>query len=338
MMRRLAAATMLARKPSRRALFSLLAVPFFSFLAPLAPAAQATEVVNYGYIAPTAYYWDVFAASALGFDKREGIEIRPLRIGSASQSIQTLLSGSIDFLSTPTELAISAREKGGDVTILGGETARASFALVARPEIHQYSDLRGKIIGVTQVNEAVSTMVTLLLEKHGLKPGDYQMLALGGGPNRYAALTRGAIAATALSQPQDFRAAADGLKTLGYTYEAFEGAYIVIATRGEWAAQHPELTVKFLKAVVSGSRWLHDPANRARAIAILQAAINASEADATKSYDMYYGPTAVMATDLRLPDQDIQRYLTIRGSHDAPGRYIDRSYLKRALDALDASR
>ncbi|WP_315130048.1 ABC transporter substrate-binding protein [Achromobacter marplatensis] len=298
-----------------------------------ATAAPAQTVVKYGYIAPVAYYWDVFAAVAKGFDKEEGIVIEPLRIDSASQSVQTLLSGAVDVLSTPIELAVSAREKGGDVTLLGAQTARPAFALVSSPDVKRFEDLRGKSIGVTQVNEAVSTMLALLLEKHGVQRGEYQFIALGGGPTRYAALQRGAIAATALSQPQDFRAAKDGLNVLGYTYEAFDGAYIGLTARGNWLKAHEADTVKFLRAVVRGGRWVRDPAHRDEAIAILRKAIGGDADDATKTFDLYYGEQGIMARDLALGDQDIQRYLTLRGSKDSPDRYIDRRYIDQAVQA-----
>ena len=299
-----------------------------------ATAAMGQTVVKYGYIAPVAYYWDVFAAVAQGFDKDEGIAIQPLRIDSASQSVQTLLSGAVDVLSTPIELAISAREKGADVTLLGAQTARPAFALVATPETKRFEDLRGKTIGVTQVNEAVSTMLALLLEKHGVKRGEYQFIALGGGPTRYAALQRGAIAATALSQPQDFRAAKDGLNVLGYTYEAYEGAYIGVTARSDWLKSHDAETVKFLRAVVRGGRWVRDPANREEAIAVLRKAIGGDADDAARTYDLYYGKQSIMARDLALSDQDIQGYLTLRASKDTPGRYIERRYLEQAVQGL----
>lgn len=300
-----------------------------------APAATpAPLTVKYGYIAPVAYYWDVFAARALGYDREEGVSIDLLRVDSASQSVQTLLAGAVDVMSLPVELAVSAREKGADVQLIGAQTARPAFALVAGRDIKRYEDLRGKTIGVTQVNEAVSTMIALLLEKHGVKRSEYQLIALGGGPNRYAALLKGAIAATALSQPQDFLAAKDGLHVLGYTYDAFDGAYIGIAAQHGWTESHKQAVTGFLRATVRGGRWLRDPAHRQQAMDILRQAIGGDEQVAAQTYDLYYGPTTIMARDLAIKDTDVQRYLDLRGSHDTVSRYIDRSYLGQALQGL----
>ncbi|SDV48962.1 ABC transporter substrate-binding protein [Chitinasiproducens palmae] len=322
----------LARRRGRALRTLALALPLA-----MSGVAHAVETVNYGYIAPVAYYWDVFAAKALGFDREAGVDIRPMRIDSASQSVQTLLAGAVDILSTPAELAISAREKGADVTMIGAETARPSFTLVARPEIKNYADLRGKIIGVTQINEAVSTMIGLLLERHGLRRGDYQLLALGGGPTRYAALLRGAVAATALSQPQDFKAVGAGMHALGSTADVFESPYIVFATRGAWANQHRPATVGFLRAVARASRWLRDPNNRERALSILQQAIQASPEDASKTYALYLGKTPLLAPDLRLGTRDVTRYLTLRGSQAAPEPFVSPAFLDEALAGLPAA-
>ena len=72
-------------------------------------------------------------------------------------------------------------------------------------------------------------MIRLLLEKHGVKRSEYEFIALGGSPNRYAALTRGAVSATMLSPPFDFKAEADGMRRLGNAFEAFEGVGVVFA-------------------------------------------------------------------------------------------------------------
>lgn len=286
--------------------------------------------LTYGYISSTAYYWDVFAAIALGFAREEGLEVQAVRIDSASQAIQTLLTGAVNIVSVPAELVIAAGEKGGDVKAIGTETRRTSFSLVAQSDIRSYKDLKGKSIAVTQLNEAAATMVRLLLAKNGLGADDYQLVALGATPNRFAALQNGAVGAALLSQPVDFKAVADGKVKLGDTAEAFTGPYIVFAATGAWLKEKPEVAARFLRAARRGAQWLYDPKNKDQAVDILVQAIKSTPGDAAKTYDFYFGPDRVISPDLALSSADLKPYLDIRKSTDDPARYVDLTALEAA--------
>jgi ABC-type nitrate/sulfonate/bicarbonate transport system substrate-binding protein len=296
-----------------------------------AHAQDELPTVNWGYISSTAYYWDGFAAIERGFAQEEGVKINAIRIDSAAQAIQTLVTGAVDIVSVPAELVISSAEKGADVVAVANEVDRPSFALVGRPEIKSFEDLRGKSIAVTQLNEAVATMVRLQLAKHGVAEGEYDLVALGATPNRYAALTKGAVAAAVLSQPTDFKAVADGNNHLGYTFEAFDGNYLIFATTRTWAGDNKEALTRFLRATVRGSRWLYDTANRDAAIDILVKAIKATPEDAAKTYDLYFGSEEILTKDLELDPARLQPYLDLRGSGEKPERFVDLDYLKSAL-------
>ncbi|HZQ60864.1 MAG TPA: ABC transporter substrate-binding protein, partial [Casimicrobiaceae bacterium] len=138
-----------------------LAVACFAFCA----SAFAADKITWGHINATAFYWDVYAAVDQGFMAAQKLEIDPLRIDAASQSIQMLLTGAVDILSSNTELALKAIDKGADLVIIGNEAARVPWSLMARPEIKSMADLKGKIVGVTQLQDASTTMTQLLLEK-----------------------------------------------------------------------------------------------------------------------------------------------------------------------------
>ena len=90
------------------------------------------------------------------------------------------------------------------------------------------TDLRGKTIGVTQLQESTATMIRLMLEKHGIKRDEYKYIALGGSPNRYAALVRGAVVSHNAQPAIRLQGLADGMKRMGGAFEAFEGVGVVM--------------------------------------------------------------------------------------------------------------
>lgn len=295
-------------------------------------ADEPLKEVRWGHIASTAFYWDIYAARDLGFMKDQKLDVQAIRIDSASQSIPQVLSGAVDILSSNPELAISAIKKGGDLVIIADETAVVPWALMSRPEIKTIADLKGKVVGVTQLKEASTSMARLLLGRAGLQPSDYQVIQLGGTPNRYAALSRGAVAATLLAQPADFKAEDQGMHRLASTDEVFKGPAIVLVARRSWLKDHGEEATRFLKGAVAGMRWFSDRDNRRQAIDILVKAIKVTPDLAGRTYDLFQEKGAI-SKDGKLPLQHVENYLKLsqdgRAAMD-PARFVDFRYLEAA--------
>ena len=314
----------------RRAVMAMVA-SLFTGAAAAQGAAPQLDTVVWGYTNPSAFYWDVYAAIDLGYMKRERIAVDSININTVGQSAQMLLGSAIDILSLSTEVAISAAEKGGDLVMIGVETDKPTFALVARPEIKSYEDLRGKTLGVTQLTEASTTMLRLLMRQHGIGDKEYDFVPTGGSPTRFAALKSGAVAATMLGQPFDFIAQGEGMNVLGYALEAFDGPLVALTVRRAWVKTHADVATRFLRATADAAAWLRDKANRARAIDILNRAAKSSPEDSAKSYDLYFGPLKIMSPDLRMTAEGVRKYLDLRGGGGDPASFFDMTYLERAL-------
>jgi len=296
-------------------------------------AAQEKKQIVWG--APnvlSSYYWDVLGAIELGYMADEGLTIKVVNNDNPVQNLQYLATGAIDISSITVELALSAIEKGADFKFLASENDRLSFVMMARPDIKSYADLRGKTLGVTQLQESTASLIRLLLEKHGVKRSEYEFIALGGTPNRFAALVRGAVSATMLSPPFDFKAEAEGMKRFGTAFEAFEGAGVVFTAQTKWAENNADLVTRFLRAAAKAQRLFYDPNNKAKAVDILVKYTHQPAADIAKNYDAVYGPNQIMSHDLELTDKLLQPWLDLRGSSEKPARFIDLTYWKRALD------
>lgn len=297
-------------------------------------AAHAQQKKELVWCAPTmasSYYWDVLAAVDLGYFEQEGLNVKLVNNDTPVQGLQFLATGACNIGSITTELSISAVDKGADFKFVGSEDDRISFVLLSRPEIKGFDDLRGKTIGVTQLQESTATMIRLMLEKHGIKREEYNYVALGGSPNRYAALVRGAVSATMLSPPFDYKAQADGMKRMGSAFEAFEGVGVMFVVPNAWAKANSDALVAFLRAAAKAEKFLYDPANKQKAVDIMVKITKSPPGDIAKSYDSFYGTDKVMSRDYQLTDKMLQPWLDLRGSKEKPERYIDMSYVKRAL-------
>src|SRR4051812_26297267 len=310
---------------------ALAAAWFAAGLSSHAEAQQKKEIVWGAPNVLSSYYWDVLGAIDLGYMAEEGLSIKVVNNDNPVQNLQYLATGAIEITSITVELALSAMEKGADFKFIASENDRLSFVFMARPEIKEYADLRGKTLGVTQLQESTASLIRLLLEKHGVKRNEYEFIALGGTPNRFAALVRGAVTGTMLSPPFDFKAEAEGMKRFGTAFEAFEGAGVVFAVQDSWAKANAEYVVKFLRAAAKAQRFFYDPKNKDKAVDVLVKYTHLPPADIGKNYDAVYGPNKIMSLDLELTDKLLQPWLDLRGSSEKPARYIDLTYWKRAL-------
>src|SRR5262249_11751827 len=68
-----------------------------------APAQQKLEIRWGAPVNASSYYWDVWAAMALGYMDQEGLSIKPINNDTPIQTLQFLATGAIDISSPNTE-------------------------------------------------------------------------------------------------------------------------------------------------------------------------------------------------------------------------------------------
>ena len=292
--------------------------------------AQSLKEVTYVYSGPTSYYWDSFVAKEMGFFREEGIEANLVLSDNVAQQTQMLLTGAADIIGANAEVAIAAIEKGAQITMVGAQTSKQGFVFLARPEVKTWADLKGKLLGATQLQDASASMLIALMKKNGVQRNEFDLVALGGTPNRFAALINGAVAATLLSPPLDYKALSMGMKKLGYAYEAFDGPQVVYTVQKDWAKKNEDALVRYLRAAKRGMDFLYDPKNRDKAADILVKTIGGTKEDALANYDDWIPQNKVLAEGLELTAAGVQSYLNLRDNKDNPSKYMDLSYLRKA--------
>ena len=202
---------------------------------------------------------------------------------------------------------------------------------MARPEIKTFADLKGKLLGATQLQDASARMLIELMKKNGVQRNDYDLIALGGTPNRFAALNSGAVAGTLLSPPLNYKATSLGMKTLGYAWESFDGPQVVFTVQKSWAQKNEDKLVSFLRAASRGVDFLYDRKNREKAAEILVKSIGGTKEDALANYDEWMGANKVMAEKLNITPAGIKAFLDIRDSKEDPNKFLTLTYLQKAL-------
>jgi NitT/TauT family transport system substrate-binding protein len=193
-------------------------------------------------------------AKEAGYFANEGLDVELIRVGGSTRMVAAMLGGSAPIIQAGAAAAIAATAAGSDVVIIGATGTVSPFHIMARPEIKQASDLKGKKAGITTFGSTSDQVVRIALKHFHLEPNkDVALLTFGAQPEVFAALQSGAIEAGALSFPLYGRAAKLGMRELvkigDLGVEDINGT--VITTRS-FVNQHRDTAVRFLRGFTRG--------------------------------------------------------------------------------------
>ena len=247
-------------------------------------------VVHESYPSKVATFWPNYVASSQGFYAKEGLDVQDL-IVDPNVTVSTLIGDSVEVSYADSTQLLLAIQKGANLVAVGLQAERNPYSLMSSPAIKTIADLKGKRIGAAGEIDVYTYVIKQILRKAKLDPDKDVEWVFGGGQNqRVTAVIGGAIQAGLFSPPSDARLRELGFNTLAFTPDYAPNLTLSVETvRRDWAQQHADVLRKILRAQAEAVAWLNNPANKAQALPILEAAINASPADAAQSYDYYVG-------------------------------------------------
>jgi NitT/TauT family transport system substrate-binding protein len=210
-----------------------------------------------------------WVAQEEGLFKKNGLDVELVHIPSTSRAIQVMLAGELQYSYMDGRNSVTAALKGADVVILTGVANRLVFSFMARPELKNISELKGKKIGITRLGSSTHSVTLWVLNKHGLKPEDVQLLQLVDVPNILTAIAAGQIDAGALSPPTNFRARKAGLSELiDLSKDGPEYVSVAIGSTRSFIKGNDEMTRRFVRGYSEGVQFLK--ANKAAGIRAIQ--------------------------------------------------------------------
>jgi len=131
-------------------------------------------------------------------------------IQAGSPNIQALLGGSLQLTQTAASSAVIGAARGAPVVIVATLENKLPLQIIARPEIKEPQQLRGKTIGINRFGGSNDAAVYMALKSWKMDPKDISMLQTGGT----AALVSKRVDATVQSYPEIFQARKLGMNVL----------------------------------------------------------------------------------------------------------------------------
>jgi ABC-type nitrate/sulfonate/bicarbonate transport system substrate-binding protein len=244
--------------------------------------------VNYGNIVLTASTWPFLIAEQESFFQKEGIDFKRVIGGNTTATTQALVAGSTDIAQMNLVNLLAANSAGADLIVIGGDSTVPIYTLIVHSSIKSYADLKGKRLAVTGPTDPLNYILARMLAANGLAPSDYEMIGLGGAPQRLAAVQNRGVAGALINQPSDFIALASGFSSLGLSTDYVDNfQYTITGARRDWAQKNRALVVRFLRAYVKACEFFYDPKNKEAAVRALAERTKAEKDEAEKTYALY---------------------------------------------------
>jgi ABC-type nitrate/sulfonate/bicarbonate transport system substrate-binding protein len=229
------------------------------------------------------------AARARGLFAREGLEVDVTQTPNSTAQMRGLSKGEFQLASTAFDnvLAWSGRE-GAEIIAVAQISDKTVLPVFVRPEIKTWSDLKGKKLAADAVDTAFALVLRRVLLANGLDltRGDYELVAVGATGQRLESMTKGETFAGILTSPFDIKAEAAGMQRIGDSKEVLpDYPNTIWAANREWGQKNRDVLVAYLRAWLTGMRWVKDPANREEAVKLVGSELKLSPKAAAESVE-----------------------------------------------------
>ena len=216
--------------------------------------ATTTTPIRLLYPSFAGSWATAWIAKEAGYFSAEGLDVELIRVGGSTRMVAAMLGGSAPIIQAGAIAALTANVAGAEVVIIGATGTVSPFRLIARPEIKQPADLKGKKAGITTFGSTSDQVVRIALKQFGLEPNkDVALLTFGAQPEVFAALQHGAIQAAPLSYPLYPKAIKLGMRELvNFADLGVEDINGTVITTRSFVAQQRDTALRFMRAFTRG--------------------------------------------------------------------------------------
>lgn len=301
-----------------------------------AAAQSPPDKITLGTITLSLNNLPIYVAQDRGFFTKEKLFVEAVVLNASTRAIPALIGGSTQISASSAMTTIRAIEKGAALKIVGGLINAPVYDLFASPKYKSIKALRGQTIGVTGLITSDTILMKEMLKANGLEyPRDYGMLAIGGTPERWLAMQSGNVAAGILSPPFTFSAEETGFVNLGSTAKYTPNfTQTVLNVRTEWGQEKRGVLIRFLRAVVKASDFIHT--QKEETVQIIAKRFKFNDKHSEASWNYFVANHAIPRDgDINAKGMDkVLQLLVEDGTLKAPppkqDRYIDNTYLEEA--------
>ena len=270
----------------------------------LAPSLSAQTRTNLAGSVTSESMTALWVARDRGLFKKHGLDMQFILMPRNPLAIAALLAGEIDAAIVGPGHVVNAASSGADVIGIANFAQKLDYRLIARPEIKNKEDLRGKRIAISGPGSTSHLVTMLALQGLGIDATQARITLLtipGTEMNRRLAMETSGVDATGLRG-----AVGDLYGNKGYTVlYNFKATGVtlpqnMLVTTRRIAAAKPQVIEAYLKTMIEALAVTFDPANKELVVRLLASNLHLSPADAEESYQ------AVINTYEKVPHTNLE--------------------------------
>ena len=182
-----------------------------------------------------------------------GIDVLPIYM-QARTSLAAIASNQIGYI-TQIGSPMTAIVGGLPLRVIMVFCERSHHVLIAKPGITSMTQLRGRVVAISQPGGTVHRELQLILEQSGVEPGEVKIRGLGSTASGIAALRNGTVDAAMLSIPHDLYLEREGFRSLVYVKDVLEFPLAGIVVHSDRLRDRPDEVTKVLTGVLRGIRY-----------------------------------------------------------------------------------
>jgi len=217
---------------------------------------------------PKAVFLVPYIAQAEGFFDKEHLHVKLVPETNGVPAFLSTVAGSTKFSFTSATDPLIAASHGKAAHVIWSYGLKLDTVCIGGNGINSAKDLVGKNVGVTDTGGFAQTLLEACLAPKNVSLDQVHQIHMqrsGFVPamvsNRISAAVFHADGAYVVLHKDP------GVKVLAYEYQAIpQWWYGALAANDAYSKAHPAEVKRFLKALVLASRWMYDPANKAKVI------------------------------------------------------------------------
>jgi NitT/TauT family transport system substrate-binding protein len=284
-----------------------------------------TTTFRVGQSSPANTFLAIWMADDAGFYEANGLKLEIVPMAGGRDMAAAFADGRIDAMHIGLSSVVRANAVNADLRAFGSLSNVIRFALFGKAGVKSADDLRGGTVAISSLGSESDATLPLMLDKLGLTRADVQIKELGLA--RLAAIQSGAVAATALNEPDRSRAYAAGLPALvDLAPQRVAWLFTGLVAKRSFIEDHRETLLRFLKATIEGNHLAISDEQRAKAVLRKQFGVS-DQGIIDISYTDFKEQTPLNAEiDINAARAVIRQIAKPDQSHD-PSDYLDVSLL-----------
>jgi ABC-type nitrate/sulfonate/bicarbonate transport system substrate-binding protein len=300
---------------------------------PLADAASPAPLtrLRVAIVSPNESFSITWVGRDSGIFLRHGFDVEIPVVTGSPRLVQSLIAGDFEYAMMGSTALLRARLQGADPLILATSANVANHNVMVRPDtgIRQLADLKGRVVGVSQIGSEADTFLRLALGSTGLTADDVSIIQTGGSPQTVAAMLSGNLDVGVFAGANVVRAQQTGISILASSRElnvpALNG---LLATTQRYIDRDRNSVARFMRAWVEAVHYFKT--DRAGTLRILQA--NLAELDQDELAYLYDEMNEYLAP-LPLPSEAaiqamLDREEDPQARNHRPSEFVDTSFLR----------